>query len=330
MPSPYVSEKRFIELWREHGCARGVADAIGCSVRAVYDRRSRLTKRGYDLPVTVVEPGYETRSARYDDRWTWQREAQIEVPNGAVVVSSDHHYWPDEVSVAHKALLVVIRKVKPRVKILNGDVFDGVSVSRHPPFGWSNRPSVRDEIEACQERVHEIELALPKGCETYWNIGNHCLRFERVLATHTSEFSGFEGTRLQDHFPNWSMQWSTLINPKSHIPCMVKHKEAGGVHAAYNNTMKGGVHFVTGHTHILEAKPWTDYRGRRWGVQTGTISDLDAPAFEYTENGPPKGARSGFVVLHFENGDLIHVELCEVDHGVARFRGEIVAEREAA
>jgi hypothetical protein len=106
---------------------------------------------------------------------------------------------------------------------------------------------------------------------------------------------------------------------------MVKHKNAGGVHAGYNNTMKGGYTSVTGHTHLLESKPWGDWRGRRWGVQTGTLADLHGPQFEYHENGP-SSACSGFVVLNFKDGELLPPELAEVIDGKCIFRGEVVAE----
>lgn len=324
MPAPLMTEAEFITAWKEHGSASKLASATGHDIRAIYQRRARLQKRGWKLPTTDPADGYENRA--YDPRFTFPMRKEMDVDTGVVVVSSDHHYWPHEAPVAHRALLEVIRKVKPRAKILNGDIFDGVSVSRHPPFGWSDRPSVVDELEACQQRIHEIEMALPKGCERLWNIGNHCLRFERTLAVHASEFIGVQGTRLADHFPGWEMQWAVMLNPKAHTPTMVKHRIAGGIHAGYNNTVKGGVNTVTGHTHILEAKPWGDYRGRRWGIQTGTVSDLDAPAFEYTEDSP-SAACSGFAVLTFKDGQLLPPELCEVIGGKAYFRGEVVAER---
>jgi len=158
-----------------------------------------------------------------DDRWTFPREKQLNIDTGTVVVSSDHHYWPGEPTVAHKALLEVIRIVKPRVKILNGDVFDGGSIGRHDPFRWSTRPSVKEELEACQERVGEIEAVLPKGCQKLWNIGNHCLRFERNLVVKVPDYANLFGIRLSDHFPGWDMQWSTPINDD----VMVKHRNAG-------------------------------------------------------------------------------------------------------
>lgn len=322
MPAPLITEAEFVALWRHHGSASKMAEATGLPVDLIYRRRGRLNKRGYGLETTNPAEGYETRTP--DSGWTFPREVRLSVDTGTVIVSSDHHYWPDRISVAHKALVEVVRELKPRVKILNGDVFDGVSVCRHPPFGWSERPTVQQEIEACQERIAEIERVLPRGCEKRWNIGNHCIRFERTLAQQASEFAGVIGTRLGDHFQGWEMQWSTLINPASPGPVMVKHRVAGGVHAAYNNTLKGGLSIVTGHTHLLEVKPWGDYRGRRYGVQTGTLSDIDAPAFEYMENGPTS-ACSGFAVLTFKDGRLLPPELCEVIDGAAIFRGQVIA-----
>lgn len=260
----------------------------------------------------------------YDAGWTFPRQKDLWLNSGSVIIFSDAHYWPGFVPVAHRALVAVIPQVKPRAIFANGDIVDGVSTSRHDPFGWSQRPSVKEEIDTCVERLAEIEEVAPKGCELLWNIGNHDIRFERTLCTKVPEFAGMGLTRLADHFPSWEMQWSTLINADEPHPVMVKHRNAGGVHAGYNNTLKGGLSIVTGHTHILEVKPWADYRGRRYGIQSGTLADLHGPQFEYHENGPSP-ACSGFVVLTFVDGQLMPPELCEVIGDRAYFRGKVVA-----
>lgn len=314
-----VTTAQFVDSWHRHGSPIAVSEELGLGIDNVYKRRARLAKTGIRLETRT--PG---ASQEWGVGWTFDRERQIEIFDGCAVVSSDHHYWPGPPTVAHKALLAVIGMVKPTVKILNGDVFDGVSVCRHDPFGWSKRPSVTQELHACQERLGEIEQALPNGCKRLWNIGNHDIRFERKLTAQAGEYEGVEGFRLADHFHGWDMQWSTLVNPESKAPVMVKHRWAGGVHAAYNNTMKGGLSIVTGHTHLLECKPFGDYRGRRWGVQTGTLADPRGPQFEYTENAPCNSC-SGFAVLTFRNGELLPPELCEVIDGKAIFRGGVVA-----
>jgi Calcineurin-like phosphoesterase len=309
MATPQLSEdlkKQALEAVEKYGTVTEAARAMGLS-------RNTLQSR--------------VLSARSEHRitdWTFPREALTEVEHGSVVVFSDAHYWPGEPSLAHTALLKVIRKIKPRIIVANGDIFDGAGVSRHDPFGWSRKPNAREEIEVCQERLLEVELAAPKGCELVWNVGNHDSRFEKVLCSRVPEFAAMNLMRLADHFPNWDIRFSTWINRESVTPVMVKHRHAGGVHAGYNNAMKGGVTMVTGHTHNLEVKPWGDYTGRRWGVQTGCIADHHSAAFEYTENGPSP-ACSGFAVLTFRDGVLLPPELCEVIRGKALFRGEVVA-----
>lgn len=321
MALPKVSEAEFVRIWGEERHPERVAERLGMTVRGVQKRRKRIQEKGHHLPTLSANPALP---ARYQDTgWTFPREERLSVDTGSVVIFSDAHYWPGEPSAAHRALLHVIRDVKPRVVIANGDIFDGGSLSRHPPFGWNERPSPIDELHTCQERLGDIEQAIPNGCGLYWNVGNHDVRWERTLATDAEKFAGLRGLRLADHFPAWEFQWSTPINTEMAHPVMVKHRYAAGIHAGYNNTLKGGWTMVTGHTHQLECKPYVDYRGRRWGIQCGTLADLDAAQFEYMENAPSLHC-SGFAVLTFRDGNLLPPELCEVLDGVAHWRGDVL------
>lgn len=73
-----------------------------------------------------------------------------------------------------------------------------------------------------------------------------------------------------------------------------------------------GITTVSGHTHLLDVKAWGDYRGRRYGIQTGCVADLESASMEYAENNPSP-ACPGFVVLTFCNGRLLYPELKAVD-----------------
>jgi hypothetical protein len=95
------------------------------------------------------------------------------------------------------------------------------------------------------------------------------------------------------------------------------------MHAAFNNALKGGRSIVTGHLHRLLATPWTDYNGRRWGVDTGTLSEPQFAQFDYSEDNA-KNWGSGFAVLTFWRGQMLPPEFCEVINGNAFFRGELV------
>lgn len=318
-----LTQEQFLASWARHGNPKPVADELGITIRNAYAWRKKLSDRGHHLP-TRAEPGYEARSKYLDSGWTFPLEKPLWMHDGTVVVTSDWHIWPGMISTAYRALLEVIKEVKPRAKIVNGDVFDGGSIGRHPPHGWSDRPSPVEELHACQERLGELEQALPRGCERIWTVGNHDVRFERSLASRVPEFSGLDALRLAHHFPAWEFFWSVKINWDSQQPVIVLHDNAMGIHAAYNNALRSGVTMITGHTHQLEAKPVTDLRGRRWGVQTGTMAELNWPQFEY-QGARPSLACSGFAVLTFRDGELLAPEVCEVRNGKAYFRGKVVA-----
>jgi hypothetical protein len=108
--------------------------------------------------------------------------------------------------------------------------------------------------------------------------------------------------------------------------CMIKHRWHNGQHGVFNNTLKSGVSFVSGHLHSLKVTPWTDYNGDRYGVDTGTMSAIGGDKYLYTEDSPVNW-RSGFAVLTFRNGELLPPELVQVideDDGLVFFRGEII------
>ena len=322
MVSPKCTTDEFVAIWRAcGGSPKLVAETIGVAEPVVYARRARLAKRGIRLETSGLNGARSTTQWSADDGWTFPRVRNVNIDTGHIIVFSDAHYWPGEASTAHKGLLEVCKALKPRRIVANGDIFDGARISRHDAHGWGKRPSVKEELDVCAEKLGEIEDACGGGrCEKDFNVGNHDVRFERSLISKVSDFEGLSGFRLVDHFPRWEMAWSMNVNDS----VMIKHRNVGGIHAGYNNTLKGGRTIVTGHTHILEVKPWVDYNGRRWGVQTGTLSDPYGAHAEYAENNPSP-ACSGFAVLTFRDGMLLPPEIAEVIRGQCYFRGEVVA-----
>lgn len=244
----------------------------------------------------------------------------LALKSGTVLIGSDAHIWPGEPSVAMRAFVKMVKELKPSIVVLNGDVLDFASISRHPPIGWEARPSVQGEIEAAQEQLSAIELAAPRGCEKIWTLGNHDGRFETIIATRAPELAKVSGVHLQDHFPLWTPCWSTWIND-----VVVKHRFKGGLHAAHNNAVTSGKSIVTGHLHSLKVTPWTDYTGTRFGVDSGCLADTNAKAFtDYTEDNP-KNWRAGFVVLTFIDGRLLWPEVVAVfDANHVEFRGKLI------
>ncbi len=320
MAAAKTTPAQFIAAWKAHdGNAAKVSEALGLNVRNVYIQRNNIEQRtGKHLPSGAGHgPGRGDAGHNPND---YMQRVTISGFVGSIIVSSDHHYWPGNgPSLAHRALLEVTKEIKPKLQILNGDVFDGARLSRFPRNGWENQPRVSDELDEAKERTDEIRHAY-RGARTIRTIGNHCIRFDRYLATNCSEMEMVNGARLKDHLPSWEECLSVFVNGDT----MIKHRFNGGIHAAYNNTLRSGTNIVTGHTHHLEVKPWGDYRGRRYGVQTGAIADVDGPQFGYTEDNPTPWC-SGFAVLTFTaDGTLLQPELCECRDGIAWFRGQKV------
>jgi predicted phosphodiesterase len=245
---------------------------------------------------------------------------EVYLENGGVLVASDMHYWPGEPSTAHRAFVKFCKRLKPSIVAMNGDVLDAAAISRHPPIGWNKIPSVKEELEVCQERLGEIVEAAGNA-KRFWMLGNHDSRFECRLAQVAPEFKDVHGISLSDHFPEWVGCWSLHINNNT----VIKHRYKGGLHAPHNNTVTAGRSIITGHLHSQKVTPFSDYNGTRYGVDTGCLADPSHDAFtDYTEDNP-KNWRSGFCVLTYRDGCLLYPELVTVwDANHVQFRGELI------
>jgi len=247
----------------------------------------------------------------------WANET---VRDGTVIVASDAHWQPGKPTLADRALLLLARDLRPALVILNGDLIDGQRLGRFPPTGWAKAPMVADEVEVARERCAALRKAA-RGARLLRTLGNHDTRFDSRLATVAPEYAGLHGTTLADHLPEWPGSWGVRVNgPKGLV---VKHRFRGGIHAAWNNVLHGGVSIVTGHTHQLDVRAHGDYTGRRYGVECGMLADPEAAAFEYGEGNPSRHC-AGFAVLTFRGGRLLRPELCEVFRGRAVFRDQVV------
>jgi hypothetical protein len=298
-------------LFLKHGAAE-TAKILGVDVRTVYKRRRNL-ERMHDTQLTSPNSGEWSSEGLYPKR------LPLEVMDGSVLIGSDAHYWPGIVSTAHRGMVHLAKELQPKAIILNGDVFDGAKVSRHAPIGWAKAPSVREELEAVDERTEELRKAAKKA-EFLWTLGNHDQRFENRLSDKAPEFRDLQGFTLKDHFPGWRICVSLWINDD----VVVKHRFKGGVHAAHNNTVSAGKTMVTGHLHSLKVTPYDDYNGTRFGIDTGTLADPYGPQFDYSEDNP-LNHRSGFIVLTFCRGRMLWPEVVRaVNDKHIEFRGKLI------
>ena len=309
MAKPAIPESEFIDLFEQMG-AEKLARHLSQSPRDVHRRRRRLEEK-LERPIMGPKSQLRDRSARIE----------VDLPDGVALVGSDAHYWPGDRNVGHRAFVKFAAHIKPDLVVMNGDVFDGSTISRHPPIGWEKMPTVAEELAVCKERMNEVRMA-SLNSRHFWTLGNHDARFETRLASVAPEYGGVFGVHLKDHFPHWEPCWSLFINHEDGI--VIKHRFKGGIHAAHNNTLWAGRSILTGHLHRLLARPLVDYNGLRFGIEGGCLADPMGDQFVgYTEDNPLNWMQ-GFVALTFKAGRLLWPEFVyAIDDSRVVFRGEI-------
>jgi len=326
----YSEDSEFVEAWRRFNKASLVAKHFKMDVRSVYERR-RIVEQRYGISLMSNQKSVPSSSIKNKignrlnelakiRQEKYETEMSDTVTDGVVLIASDCHYWPGIVTKAHQAFCKLAKQLSPKMVVLNGDILDGARISRHARIMWEKQPLMKDEIAAVQDRCAEIERAAGKA-KFVRTIGNHDARFENYLSSRVGELEEMTGMTLLDYLPRWRAGWCIHLNNQTDGWTTIRHRPvAGGIHSAYNSTLKAGVSYVHGHLHKLQVTPWADYRGRRYGVDTGTMAEPYGPQFNYTESGPVNWA-SGFAVLTFYKGKLLQPELCVVEHGDAWFRG---------
>jgi hypothetical protein len=322
MTAPTVPDQEFIELWQTHGSATEIARILGVARSRVFDRR-----RGIETKYHIKLEAHNPRGKHYAKFQTgvdYPHRYDMGIENGTVIVFSDAHFWPGLRTTAYKGLLLCISEMQPKAVVNNGDAFDGASISRWPRIGWDSTPTIIEELKACNIALGEIEETAKNSyakVQLPWCLGNHDSRFENRLSANAPQYEQVHGFSLKDHFPAWKPCWSVWNTENT----VMKHRLSGGIHATRNNALKAGTNIVTGHLHQLKVTPFNDYRGTRYGVDTGTLAEPGGPQFEnYTEQGPSDW-RSGFIVLTFYKGQLLWPEVVKVwGKDVIEFRGALI------
>jgi hypothetical protein len=284
--------------YEQTGSKAGAARLLGIPVTTLKDRLEAATRVATATPI--------------------KGRKELAVDNGCVIVFSDAHYWPGEPSTAHRALVEFCKRINPVAVVCNGDALDGAAISRFPSVNWASVPTVKEELEVCQERLSEIVDALRPETIKIWTLGNHDSRWSTRLAQVAPEFRDVHGVKLSDHFPAWSNAWSLWINNS----VVIKHRFKSN---PLNSTLHAGLSTVTGHLHRAAVTPFTDYRGVRYGVDTGCLADIYHEAFQNYCEDNPRDWRAGFCVLTFVDGSLLMPELCLVwDENTVQWRGTLI------
>lgn len=310
--APKLNETDFVRLCLTSKSTAEVARLSGIDIRSVQRRMDRLKDKYGDLRPKGF---YAQQIQRYG--------GHVENVNSTktykIAFFFDAHFWPDSYhpsSTAYNIFLNVLKEFQPDYLVNGGDSFDGYDISRHPPHGWNSGPSVQEELEANKYYLDKIEKAAPKA-KKFWCWGNHDSRMDSRLSNLVPQFEGVEGFSLIDHFPNWQFCNSVVFNGI----LKATHKWRGGEHAAYNETIRAGISYITGHDHACYIRPYTDMRGTRYGIKAGTLCDPDGPQFFYRSNNPASW-QEGFILATVMD-DFFHPESVIVINKKAYWNGKI-------
>ena len=315
MPARRVTDEQIITAMQETRSTSALAQRFGISDRAMVYRMRNLG----------VEPAANWKTAQQPVAPTFIREATgrllLEV-EGRAIVFSDAHFQPGVTSTANRALLQLIRDLKPRLVVCNGDALDGAGISRHSPTFGIRQVGPQQELNATFERMEEIADAA-KGARLVWNLGNHDVRLHTYLATQAPELIGLTRLDIRDMFPRWEFAWSSWVNGNT----VIKHRWKNSQYAPALHVQQSlGKSFVTGHLHSLKVLPKSSWSTEptAYGVDTGMLAEPEWDAFAYREDAPADW-RSGFVVLRWVDRRLLWPEICSVaSEGVVDWRGELV------
>lgn len=309
---------------------------MGLDISGVYARRRRLAQSGVILQTHPSRPqnysGGKNGLGTYD--WhvegpAYKKRLDLTLRDGYCVIFSDSHFWPGLRSIAFEGLLLVLKELKPKIVVSNGDAFDGASISRHDPLGWQKTPKVIEELDATKRFLDEIIRASPKA-EHVFTVGNHDSRFDRRLALEVAEFEDVPGMRLQEHLTDWQFCYGALVNEQTD-PFFIIHAIRGGMYAPRNNALAAGCSVFTGHLHSQKSIPVTTLLDEWDGVDGGMLADRDGPQFSYVSSRPTDW-REGFAVQRVDKDGLRYPpELARVVYHRNKrrlvFRGEIILER---
>jgi predicted phosphodiesterase len=179
-----------------------------------------------------------------------------------------------------------IRRYKPDILVLNGDIVDFYILSKFVRVGKARQRSLQEEIDYTdQEIIKPILKAVPEGCQIIWIEGNHEFRLRSYLAVKAPELE-LRSNDIEEQFRMkargikyvGSEDGNGIYRLTSHL--WVMHGKWTQVMAAkkYANAVKGSVIF--GHTHHEQV--WRETKALADGdsqVAIGAGCLCDTPKF---------------------------------------------------
>lgn len=202
-----------------------------------------------------------------------------------VVVFSDVHL-PNEDQQAVSTMLRFIKDFKPDEIVINGDLMDFASISRHDGL---HEEIVEEDLGIGNFFFDVLQRTAPQA-KLHYNFGNHCLRLQSFVENNAPQLRGLLTLEKELNLKARGVSFLPYASDKLHWltdKLAVHHGFAHGAHYTKTTLDKFQVSTIVGHCHrpLMHSAPTVGRKGHQvrgcWGlgclVPVDHVSYMTAP-----------------------------------------------------
>lgn len=243
------------------------------------------------------------------------------------LIANDIHF-PKHNKVAVNCFLKVHQLLKPEILVLNGDILDCGTVSRHDRFSppkchWTDSQfleGMQKEFLAAKSFLDILWKDAPKGQRRIFMLGNHEVWLQDFINESPKSRAIFD-IRQNLNLGGYSYEiykYGDFIN-------LGKLKVCHGLYTGLNHAKKHvdmmGKSVLYGHNHDIQVhSKVTPESDTHMGWSNGCLSDLNP---DYLRN-KPQNWNHGFAIVYIYPNSDFQVDLKRITHGKVIVHGQVV------
>lgn len=254
----------------------------------------------------------------YVDRSVSKKTASSELETW--LIWSDVH-CPFENTEAFDLVLKVGQSIKPYGTAVIGDFLDGLSVSSHPKAPEQIRVQLKDEVEAGNKRLDQIDAL---GCtEKRFYAGNHDIRGQRAAMR---QMIGLYDSLSPDHLLRLKDRGWDFFKYQQHAPIgkinLIHDVGYSGKYAAYANGAAFEASVMCGHSHRASLTYFGNVKGERHVSATiGWLGSQEAADYLAPIKSTRDWQTSFALIWNDRERDLSHIQIIPIIEGTCVVNG---------
>lgn len=209
---------------------------------------------------------------------------------------------------ATEQFFVALKREKPDMLVLGGDLVDFFNISTHVK-GRYPMPSIDEEIDAAKKFLARLRKTA-KHAKIYWLEGNHENRLERYICSNALELGVLSSLTIPEMFDLQKFDIEYVPDTKllvwNNILFRHGHEMMGQSGVPGNNARKAlgiyGMNYIQGHVHKANVIRDSTFKSTLVGIENPCLCTI-TPEFM-------KGAakwQQGWTVIHIDERERIQV-----------------------